>query len=50
MLQVEYHSDHIEELKEEIKKKFKSELNGPDNYLKRQAQEAINCLNSAVVS
>ena len=47
-----YHSDHVVNLKNEIKTKFKQELssNSHDDYLKRKANEAIECLDFAIVS
>lgn len=47
-----YHSDHVINLKTEIKTKFKQELtpNSHDDYLRRRATEAIECLDSAIVS
>ena len=49
-LNVKFHSDHIEALKVEIKKKFKNELNSSnDGYLKRCVKEVLNCLDQAIV-
>lgn len=47
-----FHSDHVANLKTEIKTKFKQELssNSHDDYLKRKATEAIECLDLAIVS
>jgi hypothetical protein len=47
-----YHSDHVISLKNEIKTKLKEELspNSHDQHLKRKAEEAIECLDCAIVS
>lgn len=49
-IQKKFHSEHVEELKKEIKLKFKQELSGSRNsLLKGQILEVLECLESAVL-
>ena len=51
-IQKNFHSDHIEALKLEIKQQFKHELSPMEgnSYLKRKTIEVLACLDSAIVS